>query len=531
MSRTGSEPEFNDNNQSCCARSPPPLHVHFWRTAVTWTGLIVVSIAWNVSRQNRGVIDIARVHAATAFEKDLSYRRWVASHNVYVRVGGVTPNPYLKGLPKRDIESQDGMLTLVNPATMCREVYELERKTSQLRSHITSLRPIRRNNAPDGWEEKALKAFERGEQEVSSIEYMDGIEYMRLMRPVVTEQSCLRCHQEQGYTVGDIRGGISVAVPMEPLRAVTSAQTRTILAAHVFLWLFGLVGISAAKLMLRRQMRGRLMAERVLQQSESRLQMLAEHNARLNAEHSLLVTREKLILAATLQKRLLPQRTPVLPGYDVAAILRPCDETAGDFYDFLNMKDGSLAVVVGDVCGHGIDAALLMSTTIGHLRVLATYCGSAGEMVSRLNQLITQEAEGRFVTLFVAQLDTNSKLMSYASAGHRGYLIKPNGLVKTLDAHCPPLGILPELEIRNAPHMALEPGEIILMYTDGLSESLNADDEICGNRRILDWIQAHNSYKAEPIVEMLDNKIRHFTSGVEQEDDRTAVVVKVTEAL
>jgi serine phosphatase RsbU (regulator of sigma subunit) len=265
-----------------------------------------------------------------------------------------------------------------------------------------------------------------------------------------------------------------------------------------------------------------------LEKSESKRQLLAEHNARLNAEQTLAATREKLQTAATLQKRLLPHRVPQLDGYDFAAVLYPCDETAGDFYDFLMLNDGSLAIVVGDVSGHGIDAALLMSTAMGHLRVLATQCCDAADLLRRLNQLIAQEADGRFVTFFVAQLDVKSGALSYASAGHPGYLIKADGSSQVLDSPCVPLGILPELDVTTSPCIVLQPGQMVLLHTDGLSEATaDATGQQFGVSRILEKVAADRTCPADVIVSQLCSEIQRYSSGVGQQDDMTVVIFKL----
>jgi signal transduction histidine kinase len=112
---------------------------------------------------------------------------------------------------------------------------------SGVRGHITSLNPIRSGNTPDPWEAAALKSFEKGEQEFSSIEELGGADYMRLMRPFVTEERCLKCHARQGYQVGQIRGGISVAVPMAPLRPKAAKLTLVLALGHGLVWLVGMI--------------------------------------------------------------------------------------------------------------------------------------------------------------------------------------------------------------------------------------------------------------------------------------------------
>lgn len=168
---------------------------------------------WTDAREN------ARIAARSLIKKDISYRKWNALHGgVYVPVTEKTPpNPYLIQVPERDIETPSGRkLTLVNPAYMTRQVHELESFAIGMRGHITSLRLLRPENRPDNWESEALKAFEKGKTEVSSVEIHDGTKCMRVMHPLATDKACLKCHAFQGYREGDIRGGVGVSIPMKP---------------------------------------------------------------------------------------------------------------------------------------------------------------------------------------------------------------------------------------------------------------------------------------------------------------------------
>jgi len=173
---------------------------------------------------------------------------------VYAPISEKTPpNPHLE-VPERDIETPSGVkLTLVNPAYMTRQVHELANEAAGVKGHITSLNPIRPENAPDAWETAALEAFERGETEVSSVEILEDIQYMRLMRPLETEEGCLRCHAAQGYEHGDIRGGISVAVPMEPFLAVQHSRYVTLAVGHGLFWLLGLLAMGFGFRRLKKQ--------------------------------------------------------------------------------------------------------------------------------------------------------------------------------------------------------------------------------------------------------------------------------------
>ena len=161
---------------------------------------------------------------------------------------------------------------------MTRQVHELALKTNGIRGHITSLNPIRPANAPDPWERPALKAFQKGAKEVSSIEEIDGNEYMRLMRPLLTEKGCLKCHAEQGYKLGDIRGGISVSIPMAPLVAITQLHNFALFMGHGLIWLAGLAGIGFGFRRLKQQIRIRLEVEAVLLDSEEKFRLISEQS-------------------------------------------------------------------------------------------------------------------------------------------------------------------------------------------------------------------------------------------------------------
>ncbi len=246
--------------------------------ALMWSAIVAASLVWNVYKARQGTLDVARIQARYSFMKDVVYRRWNAGHGgVYVPVTKQTPpNPYLE-VPQRDIAIHSGIvLTLMNPAYMTRQVHELAAKAYGMLGHITSLNPIRPANAPDPWEAQALQAFQRGAEEDSGVEEIKGEAYMRLMRPLVTEKSCLICHAAQGYKVGDIRGGISVSVPMSPLWAVERSQMLTLSLGHGLLWLVGLVGLGLGTRRLSKQIAGRKKAEDALQESKERLQLSIE---------------------------------------------------------------------------------------------------------------------------------------------------------------------------------------------------------------------------------------------------------------
>ncbi len=245
-----------------------------------WTVIIGSALLWNMTDRHHELFETAYHVAQVAFYKDIMYRRWASMHGgVYVPVSGKTPpNPYLSHIGERDIATPSGRkLTLMNPAYMSRQVYEISRDEYGIYSHITSLRPIRPENAPDEWETKSLELFEKGEKEVSEIEKRDGKDYMRLMSPFFVEQDCLKCHSGQGYRLGEIRGGISVSVPLEPLKNIYGGHSFSLILRYLFFWLSGLSGIAFAWLNIRRQVRARNLAEKTLLEAERRFRAVLEN--------------------------------------------------------------------------------------------------------------------------------------------------------------------------------------------------------------------------------------------------------------
>jgi PAS domain S-box-containing protein len=240
------------------------LRNYFWMLLVLWIVLVGSILLWSLIRVKHETEEVARIQARSSFEKDLVYRRWATGHGgVYVPMTDKTqPNPYLSHVEERDIETPSGRkLTLMNPAYMTRQVHEMGAASYGLRGHITSIRPIRPANAADEWETKALRAFEQGVKEVSSIEKLDNQNYMRLMRPMVTEQGCLKCHAKQGYKMGDLRGGISVSVPMAPIQAIARGHALRLAVGHFVLWLLGVGGISLGGQRLKQRIQERKYAE------------------------------------------------------------------------------------------------------------------------------------------------------------------------------------------------------------------------------------------------------------------------------
>ena len=264
--KAASENTFMGNDRRPAGLTQPRLLRYYeWSLAVGWTLVIATMLAINCRHENWQAMETARTQARSNYQRDVIYRHWFAgSGPVYVPVTkNIQPNPHLADLPERDVVTTNGKkLTLINPSYMSRLVFDMAAQSYGVKGHITSLRPIRHENLPDAWEAATLKAFSLGSREVSSVENMAGASYLRLMKPLEMEEACLKCHARQGYHVGEIRGGLSVAVPMEPLWEIARHNYFLNSASFIVLWGIGLAGIFVGAAYLRQTIRKRDEAER-----------------------------------------------------------------------------------------------------------------------------------------------------------------------------------------------------------------------------------------------------------------------------
>ena len=214
-----------------------------------WSVLIFLSAVWNIHENFRGTYSKAVIEAETIFQHNLAYRRWNSMHGgVYAKVTEINPpNPYIV-IGQRDLIAQDGTeYTMINPFQMTRQAYDLLKKQSPelaVYNRTVSLDPLNSDNIPDEWEIKALEGFESGKGAISEITTIGGLPYMRLMSPYITEERCLGCHEHQGYDVGDIRGGMSISVPMQPYYEAAASAKEIIVMTHMLLWMLGAVTIT-----------------------------------------------------------------------------------------------------------------------------------------------------------------------------------------------------------------------------------------------------------------------------------------------
>ncbi len=221
----------------------------FWFIVFTWT-LLVIGIIGNLIVENYAfAAQSAYFDARMSTKKDIIFRQWNASRGgVYVPENNLTqPNPYLGHMPYRDIRHPDGTgLTMVNPAYMIRQMSRQYEEVFGIKEKITSLNLLNPVNAPDQWEREALIDLENNKEPSYGVRTIDGKEYYRYLEPLYVEQACLKCHGFQGYKEGELRGGISISIPMNEYYAYAWKRTMINIFYGVVLWLFGILMIYLA---------------------------------------------------------------------------------------------------------------------------------------------------------------------------------------------------------------------------------------------------------------------------------------------
>jgi serine phosphatase RsbU (regulator of sigma subunit) len=251
---------------------------------------------------------------------------------------------------------------------------------------------------------------------------------------------------------------------------------------------------------------------------------------RKRAERELLEHQEQFRIAREIQQRLFPKNAPALPGFDIGGASYPTEATGGDYFDYLPMLQGRLGIVVGDVTGHGVGPAMLMAETRAYLRLLSSRREDAGEILSLANVVLAEDVgRERYITLFWARLDPKNRKLVFANAGHPpAHLIGADGQIKhRMVRSGMPLGLQPGTTYQSSSELSLTAGDVLLLSTDGLEESVNAQGDLFGIERALDIVRANRDESAQTIVKLLYEAVRGFAKDCPQEDDVTAVVVKV----
>ena len=235
----------------------------------------------------------------------------------------------------------------------------------------------------------------------------------------------------------------------------------------------------------------------------------------------------ELELATEIQQTFQPSAPPVMDDYEFQGISFSCYEIGGDYYDFIKLPDRKMMIALGDVSGKGTAAALLMSSLHAAIHAQVTARTSLAKMVSSVNQyLAANTPTNRFVTLFIAELDPDTGILSYINAGHNPPLLgHSDGTVEQLEAGGFPLGILPQAEY-DVGKVQLQPGDGLVIYSDGVSEANNLQEEEFGMERLTEVISKNIKASASGLRDRVESALSSFTQTAPANDDITLVIVK-----
>jgi sigma-B regulation protein RsbU (phosphoserine phosphatase) len=241
--------------------------------------------------------------------------------------------------------------------------------------------------------------------------------------------------------------------------------------------------------------------------------------------------RRGLYLAQEIQQALLPRTCPTVDGLDIAARSLYCDETGGDYFDFIGNDNKQLNVVIGDVSGHGISSAILMASVRAFLRQRADLPGNLSRMLSDVNRQLVADVEDscNFMTLFYLRIDPVKGHMQWIRAGHDpAILYNPiSNRFSEMHGKSPVLGVDARAEFEENEKTGLIPGHIVVMATDGVWEARNKDGDMFGKEPLYQIIRQNRDAGADDILGMCFQSLEEFQTGAVREDDITMVVIKL----
>jgi sigma-B regulation protein RsbU (phosphoserine phosphatase) len=240
----------------------------------------------------------------------------------------------------------------------------------------------------------------------------------------------------------------------------------------------------------------------------------------------------ELEFSSEIQRALLPQQAPSIPGLDIAAYSRPAQIIGGDYFDFFQFSGGSFGLVVADVIGHGFSASLLMSSLQTALQTLALDNDSVAEVISRINRYYLHNVNlTTFITIFLGQYDPGRHILTYCNAGHNPPILyrrlaDGKGSTHWLQPTAAAVGLVEEYKVRSE-QITLQPDDTILLYTDGVTEATNPNQEEFGPERLMNLVLENASLSAQELVLVVRKSLADFCAGRSPADDLTVVTVKV----
>jgi sigma-B regulation protein RsbU (phosphoserine phosphatase) len=238
---------------------------------------------------------------------------------------------------------------------------------------------------------------------------------------------------------------------------------------------------------------------------------------------------DELNIAREIQQGLLPEKLPSIPQFDIAALTISSKEVGGDYYDVITRKQDEYVLAIGDVSGKGTPAALLMANVQAALRALAPLCSSVAETTGQINDLTCANTRGgnRFITFFWGVLDAQTRQFRYTNAGHNPpYLLRKNGTMEKLEEGGMILGIFKTTTPYAESSVTMVPGDVLVMYTDGVSEAMNQNNEQFTEERLEIILKKSTHHSAKEIIRQVQKELETHTQATPQSDDITMLVLK-----
>jgi phosphoserine phosphatase RsbU/P len=247
-------------------------------------------------------------------------------------------------------------------------------------------------------------------------------------------------------------------------------------------------------------------------------------------ERALRDARHQLGMAGRVQQAKFPKASPNIPGFDIAGLCIPAEATGGDYFDYFPIGDRYMGIAVGDASGHGLGPAMVMSDVRAILRTLTTVYSDVGDIMHLVNQIAVRDLNvNMFMTLFMVRLEPETGCFHYAGAGHSAIVLNTQGEVRaSLPPSFPPLNVVPDFGFAAPAADRLAPGETLLLFTDGITEShmQQSYKTLFGERRLLDLVRRHYRLTAESLARQIVQAAREFALPHAPNDDMTVVVAK-----
>ncbi len=490
---------------------------------------------YSITSSRQTYYELAVSTAESFFESIVVTRRWNSIHGgVYVSVtDGLQPNPYLVD-PLRDItDNTNRHLTKVNPAFMTRLISELMSEDLGVAYKITSLDPLNPVNLPDEWERESLIRFDEGtDTSTSQLVARDGEEpYLRYMAPLITENSCLQCHAQQGYQEGDVRGGIRVSIPYGPFRNAILNDT------HRALWVFGVVFMvimSSAGFFGYRTYR----ADVALREANSILETELLERERRNVEMDRLYNAldTEMQNARRAHQRLVEQRLPEPSGISLVVSHCPATYIGGDFA-YAIQKGDLLIMYVTDITGHGLEGTIFGLFVKGCIEsYLELVPDDEIVPVKILTYLDEQVHKGGYpseyaVAIFLMVVNVMTRETTFSAAGFQDppLLVAEDGSIQMLKSQGLPISPDIPVEVMEFEHhtVSIPESAFLFLGTDGIYEQRQGAQMY--EQRLLKLLKECAGLPHNTINDLVNTDFRDFLGENVQDDDVTFVVLSTEE--